>query len=67
MEASDPMTTEKAMEELGIHPEFVSIEDASRVVLLPESEFVRMVAALRQYEALRDYLGGDPLVHTDYR
>lgn len=47
---------------LTLHPEFVEIEDGSRVVLLREAEFVQMLAALRQYEALREHLGGDPLV-----
>ncbi|WP_018873852.1 hypothetical protein [Thioalkalivibrio sp. ALJ16] len=53
------------LEGLTLHPEFVRIDDGSRVVLLRESEFVQMIAALRQYEALRAHLGGDPLVDPD--
>ncbi|WP_019571097.1 hypothetical protein [Thioalkalivibrio sp. ALE11] len=56
------MSNEIAFKELVLHPEFVRIKDGSRVVLLHESEFVKLLAALRQYEALRDHLGGDPLV-----
>ncbi|ADC71624.1 hypothetical protein TK90_1113 [Thioalkalivibrio sp. K90mix] len=53
------------LEGLTLHPEFVRIEDGSRVVLLREDEFVQMIAALLQYEALRAHLGGDPLVDPD--
>ena len=56
------MSSEIAFKELVLHPEFVRIQDGSRVVLLHESEFVQMLAALRQYEALREHLRGDPLV-----
>ncbi|WP_018937176.1 hypothetical protein [Thioalkalivibrio sp. ALJ24] len=61
------MSNEIAFEELVLHPEFVRIQDGSRVVLLHESEFVQMLAALNQYEALRDHLGGDPLVDMDQK
>ncbi|WP_156100393.1 hypothetical protein [Thioalkalivibrio sp. ALJ1] len=50
------------IDDMPLHPEFVKIRDGSRVVLLRESEFVQMLAALHQYEALREHLGGDPLV-----
>ncbi|OOC09155.1 MULTISPECIES: hypothetical protein [Thioalkalivibrio] len=56
--------TQEPGDGLTLHPEFVRIADGSRVVLLRESEFVQMLAALYQYEALRDYLGGDPLEDT---
>lgn len=59
------MSHEIAFKELVLHPEFVRIKDGSRVVLLHESEFVEMLAALQQYEALRDHLGGDPLVDQE--
>ncbi|WP_018174079.1 MULTISPECIES: hypothetical protein [unclassified Thioalkalivibrio] len=51
----------EVLEGITLHPEFVQIEDGSRVVLLREGEFVQMLAALHQYEALREHLGGDPL------
>ncbi|WP_019589408.1 MULTISPECIES: hypothetical protein [unclassified Thioalkalivibrio] len=56
--------TQDPVDGLTLHPEFVRIADGSRVVLLRESEFMQMLAALNQYEALREYLGGDPLVDT---
>ncbi|WP_026279197.1 MULTISPECIES: hypothetical protein [unclassified Thioalkalivibrio] len=60
-----PTDHPEAPEGLTLHPEFVRIDDGSRVVLLREDEFVQMIAALRQYEALRAHLGGDPLVDPD--
>ncbi|WP_019571059.1 hypothetical protein [Thioalkalivibrio sp. ALE11] len=59
------MSNEIAFKELVLHPEFVRIKDGSRVVLLHESEFVQMLAALHEYEALVDHLGGDPLLDTE--
>ena len=62
VQPEDSQDSPECLESITLHPEFVRIADGSRVVLLRESEFVQMVAALRQYEALQAHLGGDPLL-----